>query len=100
MGAGERSAVGFSLSNAGSYYFEDRADLAQLDEVDWAAVAATQWSGCKERKQAEFLVERDFPWHLVQRIGICSAALHAQVAHALPVGGHRPPVAVYPAWYY
>lgn len=32
----------FTLSNAGSYYFEDRADLAQLGEIDWTAVASTQ----------------------------------------------------------
>lgn len=30
----------FTLSNAGAYYFEDRCDLAQLSEIDWAAVQA------------------------------------------------------------
>ena len=90
----------FTLSNAGSYYFEDRADLAQLDQIDWTAVATTQWPAVKERKQAEFLVEQSFPWHLIERIGVYSGAINAQVAHALPVGGHRPPVAVLPAWYY
>lgn len=90
----------FTLSNAGSYYFEDRADLAQLGEIDWNAVASTQWPAVKERKQAEFLIEHSFPWHLIQRIGVYSAAINTQVAHALPVGGHRPPVAVLPAWYY
>ncbi len=90
----------FTLSNAGSYYFEDRADLAQLGEIDWTAVASTQWPAVKERKQAEFLMEHSFPWHLIERIGVYSAAINAQVAHALPVGGHRPPVAVLPAWYY
>ena len=63
-------------------------------------VAATQWPAVKERKQAEFLVEQSFPWHLIERIGVYSGAINAQVAHALPVGGHRPPVAVLPAWYY
>lgn len=90
----------FTLSNAGSRYFEDRADLARLGEIDWDAVEARQWSGCKERKQAEFLVEESFPWHLIERIGVYSGAINTQVAHALPVGGHRPPVAVLPAWYY
>ena len=90
----------FTLSNAGSRYFEDRADLARLGEIDWDAVEARQWSGCKERKQAEFLMEHSFPWHLIERIGVYSAAINTQVAHALPVGGHRPPVAVLPAWYY
>ena len=30
----------FTLSNAGSYYFEDRCDLRQLDQIDWDAVNA------------------------------------------------------------
>ena len=90
----------FTLSNAGSYYFEDRADLARLHEIDWTAVQATQWSPCKERKQAEFLTEQSFPWHLIERIGVLSQAVYAQVAHALPVGGHRPVVDLRPNWYY
>jgi hypothetical protein len=90
----------FTLSNAGSYYFEDRANLAQLAQIDWDAVAATQWSSCRERKQAEFLVERSFPWQLIERIGVGSGAMHAQVAHALPTGGHRPSVSILPGWYY
>ncbi len=51
----------FTLSNAGSYYFEDRADLAQLHEINWDAVATRSWSSCKEPKQAEFLLEQSFP---------------------------------------
>ncbi len=84
----------FTLSNAGSYYFEDRADLAQLGEIDWDAVAARQWSACKERKQSEFLVEQSFPWDSIERIGVCNATVHAQVAHcpargwASALGGH------------
>lgn len=90
----------FTLSNAGSRYFEDRADLAQLNDIDWGAVAATDWRQCKERKQAEFLLEDDFPWQLVEGIGVRAAAVAARVANALPPGGHRPPVAVQPGWYY
>ncbi len=48
----ERRPWSFTLSNAGSYYFEDRSDLSQLDEIDWDAVQARQWQNCKERKQA------------------------------------------------
>ena len=58
----------FTLSNAGSFYFEDRCDLAQLIEIDWDAVEARNWDNRKESKQAEFLVERAFPWELVERI--------------------------------
>ena len=35
----------FTLSNAGASYFEDRCNLSQLDEVNWQAVHARQWSG-------------------------------------------------------
>ncbi len=90
----------FTLSNAGAYYFEDRADLAQLDEINWDAVQARLWQSDKDGKQAEFLLEEHFPWHLVERIGVASTAVHAQVAHALPPQGHRPAVELRADWYY
>ena len=90
----------FTLSNAGAYYFEDRADLAQLNEIDWVAVQAKYWQSCKEGKQAEFLVENRFPWHLVERIGVHSRAVYQQAVNALPPGGHRPAVEIRPDWYY
>jgi hypothetical protein len=79
----ERNEVrwAFTLSNAGARYFEDRADLGSLHEIDWDAVATNQWSGrgiassVKEGKQAEFLVEASFPWELVERIGVLSTAI-------------------------
>ena len=91
----------FTLSNAGSYFFEDRNDLARLGEINWAAVHANSWSGgLKEGKQAEFLLEQHFPWHLIERIGVQSATVYRQVVNALPAHGHRPPVEVRPDWYY
>ncbi len=47
----------FTLSNAGSRYFEDRSNLASLHEIDWDAVQARMWNQCKEAKQSEFLLE-------------------------------------------
>ncbi|MGU9977839.1 MAG: DarT ssDNA thymidine ADP-ribosyltransferase family protein [Candidatus Oxydemutatoraceae bacterium WSBS_2016_MAG_OTU14] len=32
----------------------------------------TSGRGCKDGKQAEFLLEQDFPWHLVEGIGVHS----------------------------
>ncbi len=85
----------FTLSNAGAGYFEDRADLAQLDEINWEAVAAKYWSGAgKEGKQAEFLLEDSFPWDLVERIGVHTDRIYRQAVHALPARGHRPHVEV------
>ncbi len=90
----------FTNANAGSRYFDDWADLAQLHRVDWHAVQARDWKLCKEGKQAEFLLEQSFPWGLVERIGVSSRPVHAQAAHALPAAGHRPPVEIRPDWYY
>lgn len=90
----------FALSNAGSYFFEDRCDLAQLNEVDWSAVQARDWRQCKEGKQAEFLLEQSFPWHLVERIGVHSRTIYQQVVNTLPAQGHRPAVAICADWYY
>lgn len=102
----EQRRWAFTLSNAGAYYFEDRANVAALGDINWGAVAATRWSGrgiapeVKEGKQAEFLVERSFPWHLVQRIGAHSDAIYGMVLRALHAAGHRPTVEVRPDWYY
>jgi len=90
----------FTLSNAGAYYFEDRSDLSQLDEIDWEAVQARDWRRCKEKKQAEFLVESSFPWHLIERIGVYAQPVRRQVIRALPAHGHRPVVEIRRDWYY
>ncbi|WP_457653267.1 type II toxin-antitoxin system toxin DNA ADP-ribosyl transferase DarT [Rhodocaloribacter sp.] len=90
----------FTLSNAGSYYFEDRCDLARLHEIDWKAVQARDWQTCKEGKQAEFLVEHRFPWHLVQYIGVYSERYLNLVRAAVNAGSHRPLVKIRRDWYY
>lgn len=96
----------FTLSNAGAYYFEDRCNLARLDEVNWDAVGAARWSGpgiagsVKDGKQAEFLVEREFPWELVERVGVLSNGIAQQVAEATQGVVRRPRVELRPEWYY
>ncbi len=90
----------FTLSNAGARYFEDRSSLDQLGEIDWSAVHARDWRRCKDGKQAEFLLELSFPWHLVERIGVLSRSTYTSALNALPASGHRPPVEIRPEWYY
>jgi hypothetical protein len=92
----------FSLSNAGAYYVQVRDRLDQLDEVNWAAVVATDFRSpdVKEGKQAEFLVYASFPWELVRRIGVCSATVKAQAETALEGSRHRPPIEILRHWYY
>ena len=95
-----RQRWAFTLSNAGAYYFEDRCDLAQLDDVDWNAIRARDWRRCKEGKQAEFLIERQFPWELVSGIAVLSRHVHDQVNSALQAAAHKPIIEIRPDWYY
>lgn len=90
----------FTLSNAGSYYFEDRCNLADLQEIDWVAVQAPKWKNCKENKQAEFLIESRFPWTLVSRIGLRTQQVRVQANEILKDALHKPPVEILTKWYY
>jgi len=90
----------FTLSNAGSNYFEDRADLQQLSEIDWDAVKATDWKHCKEGKQAEFLIESRFPWELVSKIGVASKSKLQQTLSIIRKTTHQPRVEIQTDWYY
>ena len=96
----------FTSSNAGSYYFDDYADLSLLDKINWSAVDARKWSGLgidesvKEGKQAEFLMESAFPWTLVARIGVASRAMYSRVQRDIATSSHRPAVEIKPEWYY
>lgn len=92
----------FTLSNAGSYYFEDRCNLAQIGEINWNAVQTNQWSGSptKEQKQAEFLIEQQFPWHLIDEIAVYNQASGQQAVQSIAGAAHRPNVQIRSAWYY
>jgi len=92
----------FSLSNAEAFYTEFRDRLDQLGEVNWAAVAATDFRDAqiKEGKQAEFLLHGFIPWHLVRRIGVHSLPIHNRVAQALAHAQHRPAVEMRQDWYF
>ena len=90
----------FTLSNAGSGYFKDRCDLAQLEEIDWAAIGARDWCACKEGKQAEFLIEQSFPWALVRRIGVRTVHIQDQARDAVREAEYQPDIALRREWYY
>ena len=92
----------FSLSNAGAAYTQFHAQLAQLGEINWDAVAATDFrqSDIKEGKQAEFLVQQSFPWYLVERVGVHSEGIVPKVSAAIHGVAHRPKIEIRRDWYY
>ncbi len=90
----------FTTSNAGSRYFNDYADEHYLEKINWDAVCAQDWRMCREEKQAEFLIEHDFPWELVEFIGVYSDIQLRQVKQLLKDAKHQPTVEIRRNWYY
>lgn len=105
----QRRRWAFSLSNAGAFYAQFRNSLNDLHHIDWDAVASNNFSAgsytpsgnqVKESKQAEFLLHNDFPWSLVQRIGVASQAIALQAQVATANATHKPQISVQPSWYF
>jgi len=90
----------FTDSNAGSYYFHDYADLAQLNMVNWNAVNKIYWQDCRDEKQAEFLFEHCFPWGLIEEIGVYSNLEHETIHNMIKTHGKRVRINTKREWYY
>jgi len=79
-------------------YFES---LSELSEVDWTVMPLVYWSNTddtKEKRQAEFLVHKSFPWSAIERIGVHDQTIAAKVQAAL--GRDTLPIEIQPSWYY
>lgn len=92
----------FSKSNAGAYYTEFFKRFDQLTEIDWRAVSALDFRDpiIKEGKQAEFLVFDDFPWHLIERIGVIKQRIAERVSTITEGARYKPTVSIRRDWYY
>lgn len=92
----------FTKSNAGAYYTKFFNRIDQLSEVDWEAVTALDFRDAmvKEGKQAEFLVFEDFPWRLIERIGVINQRMVEQVAPLVSRTAYQPTISIQRDWYY
>ena len=90
----------FTSCNAGSAYFEDYNDLSQLHVLDWEAIHSDHWQQHKEKKQAEFLIEKHFSWNLIEHIGVFDETHFQRVAEILKSAKHQPLLNIEPSWYY
>ena len=90
----------FTTGNAAATYSESYSDLSQLNRLDWAAIHARSWADRLDEKQAEFLIERSFPWALITCIGVLSSDTGTRTLRAVQASRHRPPVEVKQDWYY
>lgn len=90
----------FSTGSAAAAASHFHTDLSQLGTIDWAAVQAHYWSNVREFKQAEFLIHRFLPWHLITRIGVNTPRIRRRVVDIIANAAHQPTVATVPSWYY
>lgn len=90
----------FTSSNAGSRYFEDTNDIANISRLNWNAINARYWNDVVEEKQAEFLCEHSFEWSLIERIGVSNQTVYQEVLNIINSSYHKPYVEVKNDWYY
>ncbi len=92
----------FTPTNASAAYTLFFNNLDYLNEIDWDAVNSQDFrsSQIREYKQAEFLMHRQFPWHLIETIGVLTEGILRQVQNLVLSSHYRPDLAVKPDWYY
>lgn len=92
----------FSRGNAGAYYTTFSNDRNGLANLNWPAIAQTDWRNpdIKEAKQSELLIETSFPWNLIEMVGVIDPEIGAQVTASVGAAGHKPVVSIERSWYY
>jgi hypothetical protein len=93
----------FTRIHADLGYAKFYDDLSDLKHVDWEVMPLTWWSddeGTKERRQAEFLVHRWFPWTGIESIGVRDDTIKEEVERIIGRKKHKPPVTCQRDWYY
>lgn len=82
------------------------SDLVQLDRVSWPVMCSHMWNDTqqqpdrKRRRQAEFLVYKQFPINLISKIVVINARVQAEVLEILSGFDVVLPVQIKPEWYY
>ena len=92
----------FTSTNAASDDFDDWSNRSDLHHVNWDAIRTSNWRDHEiyKAKQAEFLIERRFPWCLVIGIGVHNETVAQRVREMMQGRDCRPNVKVLRAWYF
>ncbi|MCK9223521.1 MAG: DUF4433 domain-containing protein [Candidatus Muirbacterium halophilum] len=90
----------FTCSNAGSNYFEDYSNPVNFNKLDWNAINSNQWNQNRDKKQAEFLIENEFSWNLVEEIGVYSMNEFEIITKILVSCRNKPNLKIRKEWYY
>jgi hypothetical protein len=92
----------FTDGNAADILTNFSNNSLELSQIDWAAVAATDFRGdkVKKGKQAEFLMFDVFAWTMIEKIGTINSTMATRVETALVGIGHQPVINIEPSWYF
>ncbi|WLF84569.1 DUF4433 domain-containing protein [Moraxella sp. ZY210820] len=92
----------FTDSNAGSYHFNDYNQINEFHNINWTAVNTQHWSApeIKAGKQAEFLIEQQFPICLIEKIGVHSQTVFNEVSQTIQSLGYQTNLEICENWYY
>jgi hypothetical protein len=96
----QNRAWAISDGNAGARHASFFSNLAELEELDWAAIRARNWQGLTHQKSAEFLLADFFDWSGIHAIGCYNDEMAQTVGGMLMQHAHRPSVSTEPSWYY
>ena len=91
-----------SPSNAGAFYTQFYSTIDSFQQIDWGAIANPDFRSrsVKEGKQAEFLWLNEFPWSLVEHVGVFDQNAVSQATSAITEASHQPTIRVENIWYY
>lgn len=92
----------FTTTTAAERLFNDYSNIQNLNQIDWESVNALQWDNSKTTryKQAEFLLEEEFPWGMFNKIGVYNDEIYKIVDNTLTKNSHRPILEIRKDWYY
>ena len=74
--------------------------------IDQEVMTARYWNDtdedgdCRRRRQAEFLVYREVPWHLIRAVCVKNQAIANQVESISQQFGQTLTIRLRPQWYY
>ena len=92
------------MSNTGIYHIIhiDRLKSVINDGCLWSDKLSRKkkCEGTTREKQAEFLIENDFPWELIEKIGTYSGKRKSEVDEIIDIATCKPLVEVESNWYY
>ncbi len=91
-----KSPWAFSNIHAELGHAEYYEDWNKKNELDWKVIHSNDWGGDERRqkKMAEFLIHRFFPWRCFHKIGVHDMKISNEVNNILQLSSHKPQISI------